>query len=178
MIRKRFHNSIKKCKTYPGVDINSDHNQLVARMKIRLKKNPARKDNKNHVDIGKMKATPELQEKYKVAVKNKFQTLLDESLMQFRNETEQEKIDVKWECIRDSIRHGNESLPKYEKRAKQPWMTEEILELMSERKPNKNSSLYSQVNKLIQQKCKEAKEKWLQNKCNNIEKAQNINDAK
>ena len=72
---------------------------------------------------GKLKTTPELQEKYNVAVKNKFQTLSDESLMQFRNETKQEKIDVKWECIRDSIRHGNESLPKYEEGDKQPWMT-------------------------------------------------------
>ena len=30
LIRNRFRNSIKKCKTYSGADINSDHNPVVA----------------------------------------------------------------------------------------------------------------------------------------------------
>ena len=36
LIRKRFRNSVKKCQTYPGADINSDHNQITAKLKINL----------------------------------------------------------------------------------------------------------------------------------------------
>lgn len=178
LISKRFRNSIKKCKTYPGADINSDHNPVIAKMKIRLKNIQQNKQRKSYVDIGKLKSTPELQEQYNIAVKNKFQVLQEESVMQYRYETKNEKIDVKWECIRDSIRHGNESLPKQEKKAKQPWMTEEILELMTQRKTKKNTNLYTKLNAEIQKRCKEAKEEWIQNKCNNIEKAQKKNDTK
>ena len=38
LIRKRHRNSVKQCKTYPGADIGSDHNPLVARVSVRLKR--------------------------------------------------------------------------------------------------------------------------------------------
>ena len=38
MTRRRFKNSVKDCRTYPGADINSDHCLLVSEMVLRLKK--------------------------------------------------------------------------------------------------------------------------------------------
>ena len=38
LIRKRHRNSVKQCKTYPEADIGSDHNPLVARVSVRLKR--------------------------------------------------------------------------------------------------------------------------------------------
>ena len=38
MINTRFRNSVKQAKTYPGADIGSDHNSVVATVKINLKK--------------------------------------------------------------------------------------------------------------------------------------------
>lgn len=38
MIKERFRNSIKNVCTHPGADIDSDHNLLVAKMKVELKK--------------------------------------------------------------------------------------------------------------------------------------------
>ncbi|XP_060533769.1 craniofacial development protein 2-like [Cylas formicarius] len=38
MINRRYRNAVVSCKTYPGADIPSDHNLLLARTKLRLKK--------------------------------------------------------------------------------------------------------------------------------------------
>lgn len=76
--------------------------------------------------------------------------------------------------MRDSIRCGNENIPK---KKKQPWMTKEVLDLMSERKANKNLIIYKELNKLMQQKCREAKKEWeIQGNC--IRPKQMHNDVK
>lgn len=38
MTNKRFRNSVRQVKTYPGADLNSDHNPVVMRVKVKLKK--------------------------------------------------------------------------------------------------------------------------------------------
>jgi len=38
MAKCRFFNSITNAKTHPGADINSDHNPVVASLRIKLKK--------------------------------------------------------------------------------------------------------------------------------------------
>ena len=38
MVRRRFSNSVKNCRTFPGADINSDHCLLVSKMNFILKK--------------------------------------------------------------------------------------------------------------------------------------------
>ena len=38
LIRSRHRNSIKKCKTYPGADIGSDHNPVIANILVKLKR--------------------------------------------------------------------------------------------------------------------------------------------
>ena len=49
-------------------------------------------------------------------------------------------------------------------------MTQEILELMDERKMLKSSNTqYQELIKVIRKKCNEAKEIWLSNKCSQIE---------
>ena len=49
-------------------------------------------------------------------------------------------------------------------------MTQEILELMDERRMLKNNNTqYQELNKVIRKKSNEAKEMWLSNKCSQIE---------
>lgn len=46
IINKRYQNSVKSVKTYPGADILSDHNLLLSKIKIRLKKTRKRNPQK------------------------------------------------------------------------------------------------------------------------------------
>lgn len=46
LINKRFRNAVKSAKTYPSGDINSDHNPVVANIRIRLKRRPSHNANR------------------------------------------------------------------------------------------------------------------------------------
>lgn len=45
LVNKRFRNCVKSAKTYPGADIRSDHNPVVAELVLNLKKMPKRQAN-------------------------------------------------------------------------------------------------------------------------------------
>ena len=68
-------------------------------------------------------------------------------------------IESKWKNLKSSILHANESAPKLEKRGKQSWITNEILEQMEKRKRAKNTPAYATINKEIQKSCKSEKDK-------------------
>ena len=54
MIRQRYKNSITQCKTYPGADVGSDHNPVIARITVKLKKPDQRS---NDTSLGKLPAS-------------------------------------------------------------------------------------------------------------------------
>ena len=163
MIRHRFRNSVIQCKTYPGADIGSDHNPVIAKIKIKLKKLQKAVKKTPKVDIAKLK-TEEIQRNYFIEVTNRYSVLSADS-----NEdlNEEEIIEHEYNCLKESIIHGNESAPKIEKKCKKLWMTEEILVLMDERKKAKmkNQKEYVKLHNTIKKKCKEAKESFLAEKC-------------
>ena len=126
------------------------------------------------IDWGKL-AVPEAKEKYLVEVSNKYEALSLETDEQIENNSTVEK---KWNVLKNSIIHANESAPKIEKKAKQIWMTDEILEKMEVRKKAKNTPEYERLNKEIKKMCKQEKEKWCNKMCDEIEAKQNLNGTK
>ena len=81
-----------------------------------------------------MRSSKAIQEKYRLNISNKYETLMNMGIEQYENDNKCEKIDFKWQCLRDSIIQGNINAPKQDKKSKQPWMTCEILNLMTKRK--------------------------------------------
>ena len=57
LVKKRFKKRIKQCITYPGADIGSDHNAVVATMKVKLKALQKSKKKEPIVDVGKLNIT-------------------------------------------------------------------------------------------------------------------------
>ncbi|GFS03472.1 endonuclease-reverse transcriptase [Elysia marginata] len=55
-------------------------------------------------------------------------------------------------------------------------MTEEILELMDKRKEAKGSDLYESLSKTVKMKFKEAKNKWIEDKCANLENTVHLSE--
>ena len=53
------------------------------------------------------------------------------------------------------------------------WVTDEILDLMTERKSKKGTDAYKILDEKIKKKCKEAKQEWANNKCARIEQLAN-----
>ncbi|XP_071807999.1 craniofacial development protein 2-like [Asterias amurensis] len=70
LVNKRWRSSFEAAKTYPGADCDSDHQLLVATMKMRLRKIKRQKKPVRY-DISK------ISDNYRVKVKNQFQCLLE-----------------------------------------------------------------------------------------------------
>ena len=164
LIQKRFRNSIKYAKSLPGADCGSDHVPVVCKMKVKLRKlKKAKLSPKFQVEF--LKTNDEMRSKFRIDVRNRFEAL--ESI------TETEEL---WDRMKNSINEAMiENIPKKPKRENKKWITEDILELMKERRQIKNvdEQKYKNLTKEIKKRCNEAKEKWLNDQCLEIQTKQN-----
>ena len=112
------------------------------------------------MDLATLKVESEIREKYRVADKNRFQTL--EGM---------EEVEDEWEALKTAISvSATEIIRKVEKKTKQNWMTQESLDLMEERRKAKaETEKCEKVHETIKKKCNEAKESWLVDKCRDID---------
>jgi len=86
LINKRFRNCVKQAKTYPGSDINSDHNPLIVKMKIQLKK-LNKTNGKQQLDFSLLKSSS-YAARYKIEIRNRVDALHIEELEQQFDEEE------------------------------------------------------------------------------------------
>ena len=160
MLNERFRNCIKQAKTYPVADMNSDHNPVVVKINMKLKRTNATKRSE-HLELNLVKEET-YKNKYNVKVKNIFERLcIEETEQQPDNGSFNNQCDQKWTTPKHSIKSSlNALLPRKANSKKQQWMTDHILNLMKNRNQFKNSDKdeYKRLNKQINLACKEAKE--------------------
>lgn len=160
LIKERFRNAVKSCKSYPGVDCGSDHAPVIAKLHMKLRKLKKART-KPKLDLQKLKENPGIKEQYKIEVSNRFATL--------ENITD---VEEEYRHITTSLVSAAEKIiPKQKKKARQRWMTEEILELMEDRrKLPRGSDEYREKDREIKRRCDEAKEDWLKKECEKVER--------
>ena len=153
-VSKRFRRSIRMAKTYPGADIGSDHNPVVVKVNIALKVIKKAPCKKARLDVELLREK-EFREKYATSVHNRYEGLRIEEVEQ----TPDELWSNLKECMQDA---AEECLPKKKRVAKQVWMTDDILNLMEERRKHKRKDTeYRELDNQIRLKYQEAKEQWL-----------------
>ena len=165
MINQRHRNNVKQVRTYPGADVGSDHNPVVMTLQVKLKHPEKRKMNAQ-LDMN-MLTNETIRNTYNIAVQNRFQ-----ELMNVKTPQEQDDADNQWIALRESMTSAAEEvLPKKKREQKQPWITQEILEKMKERKIAKNVDpvRYKQLKKEVDSDCRKAKEEWWNKKCETVE---------
>ncbi|XP_055390541.1 craniofacial development protein 2-like [Condylostylus longicornis] len=149
LINKRFSSSVKSVCTYPGADVPSDHNLLVAKINIKLART-RREHRQPKIDVEKLNNTD---------IKNQLATEINNQLR--------------------SVMEESENIWDHKYVAKQKWMTPEILQMMEKRRTfkNKNSAEYRSIHHQIRSSIKKAKTDWLSKECSEIERLQqNHND--
>lgn len=169
LIKKRYRNTIKSAKTYPGTDIGSDHNPVIVKMEIRLKKQAAI-DNKKQLPVSHLKNP---------MVKQQLTEKINEELSKI-DLTPSSDVNIKWETLKTTIMAPTTDLLATIKdtNKKKSWMTDDILQLMEIRRSYKNrdENAYKTIQKEIRKKIRHAKEKWYEGKCVEIEELQAIHD--
>jgi len=87
-------------------------------------------------------------------------------------------IETRWQKLKESILHGAKKVigVKGKKREKKPWITEQLIDKMEERRKWKNVNgeegrrKYRQLNNELRRMSDRAKEQWLIDRCTEIEK--------
>ncbi|XP_063594245.1 craniofacial development protein 2-like [Penaeus indicus] len=135
-INQRFRNAVMQVKGYPGADCASYHVLLICHLKIKLRKLKKSKITPK-LEVSQISRNETLKQQFNVEVQNRYSVLENES------ETPDE-----WTIFRDAIVYGAESvIPKTKKKAKQKWMTDEILQLMDKRRAVKHENdKYKELN--------------------------------
>lgn len=167
LINKRFRNAVKSVKTYPGADVGSDHNPLIGNIELKLK--IVRKScRKRPIDVMKLQDGC----KRSVVAEN-----INENLAQI-SQQEIESIESLWDKIKKNIiepctKHlGPDSVTK-----KKKWMTNNILNLMEQRRLLKyDQTKYKELQKVIRKEIKSAKEIWMKENCEEIDKLSRTHD--
>ena len=162
MINQRFKNNVKNVKTYPGADVGSDHNPVVMSVKVKLKRKKVQPQVVKY-DM-KMLKQDEVRRKYNIEIRNRFELL-------FRDETDMDD-ETRWNSIKETLNEAlKTTVPVQAKKARQKWMTDEILNLMNERREKKRKTEeYKEIDKKIKSMCKKAKIEWWDTKCKDIER--------
>ena len=138
-------------------------------MKLKHKKIIKNSKQQPRIDVGKLKTT-DIQEKYLVEVKNRYSVLMEENDVQ-QEQTEEALMEHEWKCLKESVQHASKLVPTLKQKARKPWMKDEILRKMDERKTvkTKNPKKYEVLNREIKNQCQRAKEEWLEAKCADVE---------
>ena len=117
---------MKDVQTLPGADIDSDHNLLVDKVRTRLKKIIRFQKSRPRWDLEKLYAQ---RQSVQDTLEEKLGAILCESV----------NGEVQWknikECVLDNI---SNFVGKVEKRARKPWITQEMISKMDERRKWKN----------------------------------------
>ena len=110
--------------------------------------------------------------RYAVEVRNKYEALEEVA--------EDEGVNRDWRILQDSLKDSAEKLiPRERKRERQSWMTEEILDFMEQRRRMKSQSIdrYKDLDRLVKTMCKERKEEWLRERCQEMEQLERVDSC-
>ena len=100
MINQRFRNCLKQARTYPGADINSDHNPVIIRFKVKLMK-IKRNQAQSQIDYILLKDDT-CKRRYNILVKNYYDVLGSEKVEQ-DHESEEEHVEKEWGKVKHSL---------------------------------------------------------------------------
>ena len=91
---------------------------------------------------------------------------------------EEEGVEKDWRVLQDALVGASQDIiPTEKRRGRKARITEEILDLMEERRilRNKSEDLYKELDKRIKRMCIERKEEWLREKCEEMEQLERSN---
>ena len=110
---------------------------------------------------------------FSVEVKNKFELLL-------RNDEAEQTPNELWEDMKETVENATKNhIPKKRKR-KQPWISNQTFDIADDRKRAKakhNRGEWSRLNKEVTSSVKEDKRKYIEGKCEDLERHKNNSKA-
>ena len=164
LVKQRYRNSVKNSRSYPGADVNSDHNLVMAKIQLKLKKLRRKKKVKKW-------CLKDLESK-----KGLFHQKLRQELAKVSKD-KGDNSEREWVRLREAIKSGAKTAFGFHKasKAKKPWVTDKMMEKMDERRKWKHHNTvegrkkYLSLNNDLRRETDKAREKWWEERCDELE---------
>lgn len=171
LIQSRWKSSVTNVKTLPERDCGSDHNLLLAKIKIHLK---AKRKGERPLPL----KTRDMRE---------FAQTLGNNIRAIPEDAFGEEPEVAWQHLKAAMLTARESTTRRNRNTikNKEWMTEETWSAIRERKSLRRRGLgamereeYRDLSKEVRHLCKRDKNRHLQDKCGEIERSANREESR
>lgn len=132
-ISKKFRRSLLDVRVCRGADVYSDHHLVIAKVQLKLKRTNQIKEKRIKYNLGSLQ-NQESRQQFQLDLRNRFQAL--ENL-------EDKDVEQHWIEIKDTFNNVSQSKLGFKKQEHKPWLSEESLNLIEERKDAKSRILNS-----------------------------------
>jgi endonuclease/exonuclease/phosphatase family metal-dependent hydrolase len=145
IINGRWRHSLQDVRVMRNADIGSDHNLLVAKVTLKLRKARIGDNRNQRYDVAKLK-DPKVKEEFRLALRNRFSVLDDETALTINN-------------FNSVMREVGDKVLGYRKNKKSEWISEDTLSRIEERREIKKRLLDTKSPRLKERITKEYSEK-------------------
>jgi len=177
LVGRRFRSSIvqRKTRTFPGADVDSDHDLVMLTMHLRLKATKKQDSRITKCNVDKLK-NADVCESFRAEIGGRFNALLAEDC----------DVQELTDGFTKTMREVSVSILGVKKTKKKKWMTDEVLQLCDRRRQKKahrheNSDAleeYREACRVVKAAVKRAKAEWIEQTCKEIEQDLKYNNTK
>ena len=176
LVRKKWANSVRKCRAYSSVEIDSDHRMVTANIKISLR-TPKKHPTSPTPDFSALQNSAELQQLYSVEISNRFAALADN--------TDIMNTQQKYDQIVEILEKANRTILPKRKKQRDKWVSKDSDDLMQEQqrartnfrnhRNDQNYLSWRQAAIAVEESLANDKTSYLQQKCSEAEEASRQN---
>src|SRR5664279_1505412 len=181
MISKKWRGSLRNSRAFPSADVGSDHQLVLANVKLKLKRN--RKQKKKHrADILKLKDEC-IKKNYQEEIENRWKELSDSRRSSIKPTTE---IDEDWRQISLILQGTADKVIGRMKTKRPEWITLQTLRLSDERREWKSkrraskeaAKHYNYLCRQVKKSAKQDREHYINDTCKAIEESRKQNKSR
>ena len=181
-INKRFRHSLLDVRALRGADAATDHELLLGKIQLKLKRMPSKKSARIKFNTKKLSNSNNLEE-FKLELRNRFDTL------QTMQESENENINETWQTFKEVYLETSKTVLGPMKQENKPWISDDSLALVEARREIKEKLLaepndiqlkeeYRQKNKVIKKSIKKDKRQYIEDLATEAEEAARTNNIR
>src|SRR5664279_4512148 len=168
IVNRKWRSSIMNCRAFPSADVGSDHQLVIASLRLKLK-NRKKRQSKRKFDIRKLK-DPEIERAYRAQFAVNTRGL--------RNSVDE--TDEMWSKIKAAFNRTSETVLGYSRKSQQKdWISDDTYKIVEERKMLKahkqdnpaTAKHYNYLCREIRRRCKKDRESYINSICQEIEQA-------
>jgi exonuclease III len=169
LVSRKLVSSVRSSRAYPSADCGSDHQLLMANIKLRLKAKMSATKNKK-VDVGKLK------DDITMAL---YQAKLEDGWQKARNKQVTD-VEEAWEQVRNTIQETSKEVLGFTAGQRQKeWLSPHTLALMDQRRECKGkrklhpdmAKHHNYLCRMVKKSAKEDKERYITEICLGVEEA-------